>query len=87
MACMVLFAASFYVYLINTTSMNGVKWREAETNVSTYGAAISELESTYFSLKHSVTIGMAYARGFENVKVVRFISAQKVGTVAIANEI
>ena len=86
-AGMVFLLASFYVYLVNTATTNGVRWGTADLEIGTKGAVVSELESHYFLLKQSVTLAKAYAEGFEDVKAVRFISAKKVGTVATANEI
>ncbi|KKW11676.1 MAG: hypothetical protein UY50_C0008G0002 [Parcubacteria group bacterium GW2011_GWA2_49_9] len=87
LACFVLFATSLYVYLLNTTSENGARWGKVEKEISSRGANVSELESRYLSLKQSVTLKVAYAKGFEDVKTVRFISTQKVGAVATAKEI
>lgn len=80
--CMLFFMATFYVYLINTATRNGVSWSKAEQSIASIGAHVSELESSYLSLKQSVTLSLAYAKGFEDVKTVRFIGAEKVGTVA-----
>lgn len=87
MACLVLLLTSLYVYLLNTASENGARWSKAEKELSSLGANISELESHYLSLKQSVTLKVAYAKGFEDVKTVRFIATQKGGTVATAKEI
>lgn len=84
---MVFFMVSFYVYLVNTATTNGVRWGAADLEIGAKGAVVSELESHYFLLKQSVTLAKAYAAGFEDVKAVRFISTEKVGTVATANEI
>lgn len=84
---MTFLVASFYVYLVNIATSNGVRWGEADLEIGTKGAMVSELETHYFSLKQSVTLAKAYAVGFEDVKIVRFISTEKVGTVATANEI
>ncbi len=87
LAGLVLLMTSFYVYLVNTAALNGVHWGKAEKELTTLGATISELESRYLSLKHSVTLSLAYAKGFEDVKTVTFIGATKVGMVALTPEI
>ena len=87
LACLLLLATSFYVYLMNTAALNGVRWESTEKKVTSVEAAVSELESKYLSLKQSVTLSTAYALGFEDVKTIKFISAKKVGTVAAVNEI
>ena len=87
LACLLLLATSFYVYLMNTAALNGVRWEGAEKEITSIEATVSELESEYLSLKQSVTLSTAYAMGFEDVKAIKFISAKKVGTVAAVNEI
>lgn len=87
LTCLLFLLTSLYVYLMNTTALNGVRWEGGEKKVTSVGATVSELESQYLSLKQSVTLSMAYGRGFEDVKTVRFISARKVGTVVAVNEI
>ncbi len=87
MTCLLLLVTSVYIYLINTAALNGVRWGRAEQDITSVGTTVSDLESQYLSLKQSVTLSMAYARGFEDVKVVKFIATEKVGTVAAANEI
>lgn len=87
LTCLFLLATSFYIYLMNTAALNGVRWRNAEEKIASLGATVSEFESYYLSLKQSVTLKTAYARGFEDVKAVTFIPARKVGVVVSANEI
>jgi len=87
LACLLLAVTSVYIYLVNTAALNGVYRGKAEQNVTSVGATVSELESRYLSLKQSVTLSLAYARGFEDVKAVKFISTPKVGAVARVNEI
>jgi hypothetical protein len=72
---------------MNTAALNGVLWESMEKETAALGTAVSELESQYLSLKRSLTLGMAYSKGFEDVKAVRFIPARKVGTVTAVNEI
>ncbi len=84
---MVLLIVVFYVYLIKVTTHNGVKWSKAEEAIASVGATVSDMESTYLSLKQSVTLSLAYAKGFEDVRAVRFIGAEKVGSVATASTI
>lgn len=82
-----LLVTTSYVYLINTVALNGVRWSKVEQNIKSVGAVVSELESEYLSLKQSVTLKVAYAKGFEDVKAVAFISTEKLGVVATAKEI
>ncbi|MEK7087695.1 MAG: hypothetical protein AAB891_00205 [Patescibacteria group bacterium] len=87
LACLLLLVTSFYIYLINTAALNGVRWKNGEGEIASLGADVSELESYYLSLKQSVTLRMAYAKGFEDVKAITFIPAQKIGAAVSANEI
>ncbi len=87
LASSLLLMTVWYVYLVNTAAFNGVRWSKAEEGISSLGATVSELESSYLSLKQSVTLSLAYAKGFEDVKDVTFISTEKVGSVATAKEI
>ncbi|MSU56004.1 MAG: hypothetical protein EXS51_01705 [Candidatus Taylorbacteria bacterium] len=82
-----LLVTTFYVYLVNTAAMNGVRWSKTEQNIKSVEAVVSDLESQYLSFKQSVTLKVAYAKGFEDVKAVAFISAEKLGAVATAKEI
>lgn len=85
--CLFLLLASYYIYLVNTAALHGVRWGKAEAELTVLGGSVSELESQYLSLKQEVTLPVAYARGFEDVTNVKFITTQKVGAVAKANEI
>lgn len=87
LAALLLLMTAWYVYLVNTAALNGVHWSNTQEDIRGRGAAVSELESRYLSLKQSVTLSLAYAKGFEDVKNVTFIGAEKVGTVATAKEI
>lgn len=86
-ACLLLLVTSFYIYLMNTASLNGVHWKNAEEDIASMGATVSELESYYLSLKQSITLSLAYDRGFEDVKAIKFIPSRKVGAVIMVNEI
>lgn len=87
LACLLFVVASFYVYLVNTAAWHGLQWKKAEQEFSALTARVSGLESSYLSLKKSVTLPLAYAMGFEDVRAVRFIGARKVGAVARGNGI
>lgn len=87
LACLLLLTTSFYIYLLNTAALNGVRWKNAEEEIASLGAVVSEHESYFLALKQSVTLKMAYAKGFEDVRAVTFIPVRKVGAVVSANEI
>lgn len=87
LACLFFATVSLYVYLVNAAAWNGVGWRDAAEETAALSGRVAELESHYLSLQQGVTLKAAYARGFEDARFVRFISARKVGAVATANEI
>lgn len=86
MMCLLLLTTACYVYLVNTTAMNGVRWGQAQQSTTAISSRVSALESTYLSLKQSVTLPLAYAKGFADVKHVTFIDPHKAGTVARATD-
>lgn len=87
LTCLFFAVTSLYVYLINTAAWHGIRWKKTSQALTELTARVSELESSYLSLKKSVTLPLAYAMGFEDVRAVRFIGVHKVGAVAQANEI
>lgn len=87
LACLLLTVTSFYVYLVNTATWNGIRWKKAGQEVARHSARVSALESRYLSLKKSVTLSRAYALGFEDARAVRFIETRKIGAVARATDI
>lgn len=87
LACLLFVVTSLYVYLVNTAAWHGIQWKRVEQELVALTARVSGLESNYLSLKKSVTLPLAYAMGFEDVRAVRFIGARKVGAVARVNDI
>lgn len=78
---------SLYVYLVNTAAVNAARWRETEQKISSSAAAVGELETSYLSLKQGVTLSLAYQKGFEDARAVRFISGKTIGAIVRNNEI
>jgi hypothetical protein len=69
-----LFALStLYVYYVNTAALNGVRWKEAKQSATALQAEVSQLESSYLSLKKGVTLARASDLGFINVPGVVFL--------------
>jgi hypothetical protein len=85
--CLLFAVSALYVYLVNTATWNGIRWKKASQEVAGRVAQVSELETQYLSLKKSVTLPRAYALGFEDARAVRFIETQKVGVVARVTDI
>ncbi len=79
--------ASWYIYLVNTTALNGVRWSSNSTKVSELQGTVSELESSYLSLKRTITLSLAYDEGFEDARAVTFVSAKTLGAVTYNNDL
>lgn len=83
-----LFASvSLYVYFVNTAALNAAHWRDMEQKISSVSGTVGELETSYLSLKQGVTLSLAYQKGFEDARGVKFISAKTLGAVVRNNEI
>ncbi len=63
-----------YAYLVNKTVMNVVARENAENDISELSTTIGTLESQYMTLKNSVTLDLAYSRGFKDATPSQFIS-------------
>ena len=74
LACLTFTFTSLYVYFVNATALNGVRWEEAVRKTSESGATVSRLESDYLSLKRRITLAFAHERGFTDANTVTFIS-------------
>ena len=75
-AALAVLASSFllYVYLLNTTIVQVVQRKTAETNISKTTMHISELESDYLRLSTNITPALAKSMGFIEPKGVTFAS-------------
>ncbi len=78
---------SGYIYLVNTAARNGVRWSAVEKEISTARGTVSELESSYLSLKRDITLSLAYDEGFEDARGVTFVSSKILGTIAYNNDL
>ncbi|MDO8564531.1 MAG: hypothetical protein Q7R88_00900 [bacterium] len=79
--------SALYVYFVNTTTLNGVRWREAEGKSEALSARMASLETTYLSQKRKVTLTAAYTLGFEEARGVRFVTQKTLGVVSLNNEL
>ena len=61
--CAMFFA---YVFLVNKTVSNVVARGKAETAIASVSSAMGELEFKYLTLKKSVTLSVAYSKGFQD---------------------
>lgn len=80
--------AVFYIYAINVTVRNVVARENFENEISELNLSIGKLEFEYIAKRNAVTLPMAYAMGFQDVKDKTFISSAKVSLASnISNEI
>lgn len=80
-------AALYAYFVVNIVQVVVLRGNE-QKQVSLLDSRMSGLESSYLSLKSSVTIDVAYAKGFVDVSAPKFIPREPLGRgVAVNNEI
>ena len=68
----------FYAFLVNKTVMNVVVREKTEDTVSTLSGSLGNLESQYLALESTITINLAYKKGFIDASPQFIHSAQSV---------
>jgi hypothetical protein len=68
---------SLYVYLVNKTIMNVVAREQTQQTMSSLSTVIGGLEFKYMTLKNSVTLDLAHAKGFQDFTPTTFLAEQK----------
>jgi len=74
-----------YVYLVNATVKNIVARERIEKTISETTSNIAELEVKYMSLKNSVTLEVARAKGFADASPTRFLTRNEKTTTLTYN--
>lgn len=59
--------------------MNVVAREKVESNISSLSTSIGTLEFKYITLKNTVTLDLAHAKGFEDASPSKFIARQSSG--------
>ncbi|KND48927.1 MAG: hypothetical protein AB200_00670 [Parcubacteria bacterium C7867-005] len=72
-----------YIYGINATVHNTVTRQNMEKQVSSITTALGEMEFKYISLKNSISLEVAYEKGFKDVDTPVFISRASTPTLSI----
>ncbi len=72
-----------YVFLVNKTVSNVVARSKTESSISELSSSMGDLEFKYMALKKSVTLDLAYSKGFEDAMPSTFL-AQKPMPAAIS---
>lgn len=68
---------SLYVYLVNRTVMNVVARQRMEKEMVSISGTIGDLEFKYITLKNSVTLELAYQKGFQDASPSSFLAREK----------
>ena len=71
-----LLCVGFYMYSINATIRNIVSRENLEKESATLSLKISSQEFKYITMHNSVTLPLAYSRGFKDVSEKTFVSKQ-----------
>ncbi|MEK7463579.1 MAG: hypothetical protein AAB610_00440 [Patescibacteria group bacterium] len=79
--------ASSYAYLLHDAITNVVERESVVRENRIVSTSVSELEAKYFSVKNSITIELAHAKGFKDSEVSSFISKKSLTAMANHNEL
>ncbi len=79
--------ASSYAYLLHSAIANVVERNDLVKESRLTSTSVSELESKYFSVKNSINIELAHAKGFRDSEVSSFISKKSLTAMANHNEL
>ncbi len=83
----ILFVAFTYVFLLQKAILNVVQREKISSQTAQVGTVIGGLEEKYFSLKNTVTLDMAHAKGLKDPGVVSYISKKSLTAMATRNDI
>lgn len=87
LAVSIFVVASSYAYLLHAAIANVVEREGIVKENRITSVAVSELETKYFSVKNSITIELAHAKGFKDSEVTSFISKKSLTAMANHNEL
>ncbi len=76
-----------YVFLLQKAIINVVQREKASQQVTSVSIEVGDLEGKYFSLKNSVTLELAHAKGLKDVEVTTYISKKPLTVMALHNDI
>jgi len=66
-----------YVFLVNKTVMNVVERERVEKDIASLSSSMGELEFKYIGLKNSITLDLAYEKGFSDAIPTSFLAREK----------
>ncbi len=65
---------ALYAYLVHKTIMNVVARQKAEDQIATLSGTIGNLELQYMTAQNSITLNLAYSKGFKEATPSQFIA-------------
>lgn len=71
-----------YIYAINVTARNIAAGQESERQIAKISAGLDSLEFAYIELKNNVTMELAKAYGFNEVKSPLFVSRTRAASLS-----
>ncbi len=84
----IIFTACAYVFLLQKAIINVVERQKLSEKVTSLSVQSGDLEAKYFSMKKSVTLELAHAKGFKDAEVTAYISKKPVtASVAFNHEL
>lgn len=76
-----------YFYLLHNAIANVIEREKIVKENRTIGTTVAELEAKYFSIKNSINIELAHAKGFKDPEISIFISKKSETAMASKNEL
>ncbi len=76
-----------YVYFLQNVISNVVEREKIVKENRVLGTTVSELEAKYFTIKNSINIELANAKGFKSTEITSYISKGKITAMANQNGI
>lgn len=83
----IVITAGVYIFLVQKAIVNVVEREKITKEIRERSTSVSELETKYFSIKSSVNIELAHAKGFKDAEVVSYISKKPITALVSYNEL
>jgi hypothetical protein len=83
----IIVCALSYAYLLHGAIANVVQREKVVKENRTIGGRIGELEAKYFTLKNTIDMELAHAKGFKDGEISTFISKKSLTAMANHNEL
>lgn len=83
----IILAAISYAFLLQKTIVNIVEREKISKEIKAISVDVGSLEEKYFSLKNTITLDLAYAKGLKNADTVSYISKKPLTAMVSNNEL